>query len=110
MLGAIYEDGGLAPTTEVILRLYAERLNSLDPSKVPKDPKTELQEELQKSGRPLPIYELHSIEGEPHSQQFFVKCVVDNAPIICGEGNSRRSAEQNAAAKMLIQIRQRESR
>jgi len=110
LLGAIYLDGGLDAVTRVILKLYAERLECLDPSKVPKDSKTELQEELQKSGRPLPVYELRSIEGEPHTQQFFVDCIVDNMPDVSGEGSSRRNAEQDAAAKMLMHLRQRETR
>jgi len=110
LLGAIYLDGGLDAVTRVILKLYAERLESLDPSKVPKDSKTELQEELQKSGRPLPVYELRSIEGEPHTQQFFVDCIVDNMPDVSGEGSSRRNAEQDAAAKMLMHLRRRDAR
>jgi len=109
LLGAIYSDGGLDAVTRVILQLFAKRLESLDSSKVPKDSKTELQEELQKLGRPLPVYELRSIEGEPHAQQFFVDCIVDNMPVVSGEGSSRRNAEQDAAAKMLMHLRQRET-
>jgi len=109
LLGAIYSDGGLDAVTRVILQLFAKRLESLDSSKVPKDSKTELQEELQKLGRPLPVYELRSIEGEPHAQQFFVDCIVDSMPVVSGEGSSRRNAEQDAAAKMLMHLRQRET-
>ena len=110
LLGAIYADRGLDAVSGVILQLYAERLESLDPEKVPKDSKTELQEELQKTGRPLPLYELRSIEGEPHAQQFFVDCIVDSMPAVSGEGSSCRNAEQDAAAKMLMHLRQRETR
>jgi len=110
VLGAIYADGGLAPVTATVEQLFAERLARLNPGDVPKDPKTELQEELQKTGHALPLYNLRMVEGEPHNQRFFVECVVENMPSVSGEGSSRRGAEQDAAANMLALLRKRDVR
>ena len=101
LFGAIYADGGLSAVTGVIQKLYAERLMTLDPGDIPKDAKTSLQEYLQRGGHTLPVYNLREVQGEPHNQLFRVECVVDQMPLVIGEGTSRRAAEQDAAMKML---------
>lgn len=99
VFGAVYRDGGLASATRVILALYEKTLTTLDPRAVPKDPKTRLQEHLQKFGAPLPSYHILEVTGEPHNQRFVVECRVEGlAEAVRGEGASRRRAEQQAAA------------
>lgn len=102
VFGAVCLDGGIETAREIILNVYDERLNSLDSRAVAKDPKTELQEYLQKHAFPTPIYEVLAVSGEPHQQRFLVTCKV--APLseaVQGEGVSRRGAEQEAAARAL---------
>ena len=99
VLGAVYKDGGIRKAGPVILQLYREALAQLNPEAIPKDPKTQLQEILQKQSLPTPIYNVLEITGEPHNQMFVVECRV--APLasgVRGEGSSRRTAEQQAAA------------
>ena len=105
LFGAVCLDGGIDSARETILRVYQDRLSTLDPRAVAKDPKTELQEYLQKHAFPTPTYEVLAVSGEPHQQHFLVACRV--APLreaVQGEGASRRSAEQQAAARALERL------
>jgi len=105
ILGAIYKDGGLAAAQRVVARLMDPVLAAVDPRTIHKDPKTRLQEYLQKHGLPTPSYEIVTVGGEPHQQHFVVEVRVAglSAPIR-GEGGSRRSAEQEAAARACAQL------
>lgn len=98
IIGAAYLDAGFAAAETVILALYEPSLQALDPKKIAKDPKTQLQEYLQSRKQPLPQYEVIAIRGEAHDQEFEVECLIPGLDIrSLGEGHSRRSAEQNAA-------------
>lgn len=102
MIGAIYLDAGMAVCQQVVLNLWENRLAKLSPAEVIKDPKTRLQEYLQARQQALPAYELLSVEGEPHAQQFTVKCQVTGLNhATYGVGDSRRRAEQAAAQQAL---------
>ena len=54
ILGAIYLDSGFDATCKVIEHLYSPIITQLDPKKLSKDPKTQLQEYLQSLKFPLP--------------------------------------------------------
>jgi ribonuclease-3 len=102
LIGAVYLDGGFAAAKKLVLDLYKERLESVSPEDELKDPKTRLQEFLQSRKLPLPRYDLIKVEGEAHSQTFYIECVAETLKEpIPGTGNSRRKAEQNAAKKVL---------
>lgn len=105
VLGAIYKDGGLEAALRVIRALYADAFSRLDPRAIPKDPKTQLQEYLQKQSLPTPSYSIVEVTGEPHEQNFVVECRVPGLPEpVRGEGRSRRAAEQEAAARALERL------
>ena len=102
VFGAICKDSSVDEVMRVILHLYRERLAGLDPHSVPKDPKTQLQEHLQKQALPTPTYVVREITGEPHNQNFVVECQVTGLDTpVRGQGSSRRHAEQEAAARAL---------
>ena len=102
IIGAIYLDGGLEAARTYILSLYEEKLAVLSLDKVSKDPKTQLQEQLQAVKKPLPVYEVVATTGSDHEQVFEVKCKVAGlSKSVKGIGRSRRKAEQEAAKKML---------
>ncbi len=108
LIGAIYKDGGLAAAAAVVRRLYEEPLRRLDPRSVPKDPKTRLQEYLQKQSLPTPTYSVVEVAGEPHAQRFVVECrVAGLEEPVRGAGRSRRAAEQEAAARALERLTHR---
>ena len=105
VIGAVYLDSGFDQTSQLILKLYNERLTELDPSEVTKDPKTRLQELLQSRRFSLPEYELLSVTGEAHEQTFEVVCVISEKSIkTVGTGTSRRNAEQLAAEKAFSEL------
>jgi ribonuclease-3 len=83
---------------EVIVRLYTELFETIDPGNTGKDPKTLLQELLQGRHMSLPVYTLLSTHGEAHAQKFQVECSLSDLKLrTTGIGNSRRAAEQEAA-------------
>lgn len=97
-LGAIFLDNGFSAVEEVIVRLYTELFESIDPRNTGKDPKTLLQELLQGRHMSLPVYVLLSTHGEAHAQKFEVECSLPDLKLrTTGIGNSRRAAEQEAA-------------
>ena len=102
LFGAIYLDAGFEVTKSIIDRIYAERLESLPDADELRDPKTRLQEWLQARKFALPIYELVEVSGQDHKQRFSVTCTVgEKSQTTRGESASRRSAEQQAARRML---------
>lgn len=100
VFGAVYKDSNLEAARAVVLRLYRPLLDDVDPLSIRKDPKTRLQEYLQSQSLATPIYHVLEISGEAHLQHFVVECRVPGlTEAIRGEGNSRRYAEQAAAAR-----------
>lgn len=98
IIAAIYKDGGLDACRDFVSRLYAKRLEALDPDKVGKDPKTRLQEWLQAQQEPLPEYSIISVNGAAHAQNFTVACYVARLNTkFEATDTSRRKAEQKAA-------------
>ena len=104
-IGATYLDGGFVSAEALVLKLYAERLDSINPKVIDKDAKSKLQEYLQSKKIDLPDYHVTAIEGEAHAQTFNVSCHIAKRNInTLGEGTSRRNAEQEAAELALKQL------
>ncbi|MEZ5651927.1 MAG: ribonuclease III [Burkholderiaceae bacterium] len=105
VFGAVYLDGGFDLARDVIGRLYEPELAAADPRTMGKDPKTRLQEELQRLRVPLPIYEVVATHGAAHNQVFDVSCEIGRLEIrSIGSGGSRRAAEQAAAETALAAL------
>ena len=102
IIGAIYLDGGFLAVREKIVEWYEPWLQSLSSAADHKDPKTLLQERLQRDRLSLPLYTVESIAGEAHQQIFTIGCQVTGLSTkTIGKGTSRRRAEQEAAQAML---------
>ena len=109
IFGAVYSDGGFLHAEQLVLKLYAEKLENIDPKIIDKDAKSQLQEYLQGKKIELPEYTVIAIDGEAHAQTFKMQCVILKLNVSSiGEGSSRRIAEQQAAqsALELIQFKQ----
>jgi ribonuclease-3 len=103
LLGAVLLDGGATAAEAVVDLLFAEQFKSLPDAATLKDPKTRLQEGLQGRGMPLPSYVVTAVHGRDHEQTFTVECEVrEKNAHTTGHGQSRRRAEQEAAAAMLV--------
>jgi ribonuclease-3 len=108
LVGAVFLDAGLDAARACVLRLYGGRLDALPAAEALKDPKTRLQELLQKRGLALPEYSLLESRGADHEQTFRVRCLVGALGISAeAEGRSRRAAEQGAAEATLESIHDR---
>ena len=102
IIGAIYLYGGFLAVREKIVEWYEPWLQSLSSAADHKDPKTLLQERLQRDRLSLPLYTVESIAGEAHQQIFTIGCQVTGLSTkTIGKGTSRRRAEQEAAQAML---------
>lgn len=101
VLAAVYLDSGWVQVTEVILRLWQDKLTE-KLADMEKDAKTQLQEWLQARSLPLPLYE-SEVYGPGHEQVFTAICRVVGIDNACrGEGKTKREAEQAAAKKMQL--------
>ena len=108
IIGAVLLDGGEVACQKVVLNWYAQRLETISPTSVLKDPKTQLQEWLQGRQRPLPLYEVVEITGQAPKQEFKVSCVLTDADkSFTAQGSSRRRAEQRAAAAALAELEEK---
>ena len=105
IFGAVFLDSGdLKITKDVILTLYQELLQNLKNENL-KNPKNILQERLQKSAHPLPIYEIKTIHGNQHEPVFVSTCILEKHNLLTeGQGPSKKTAEEQAASKMIIEL------
>lgn len=98
LFGAVFLDAGFAAAEQVVLRLYVPFIEKADAHTLGKDYKTLLQEYLQSKRLALPKYTVVATHGEAHAQRFQVECHIEQLKLsTCGEGSSRRTAEQMAA-------------
>lgn len=105
LVGAVYLDGGYAEAEAMVITLFAEKLATIDPNVIDKDPKSLLQERLQGQKLAVPEYKVTQLTGEAHAQLFVVECNIDKLNIrSTGEGTSRRIAEQHAAKNALMAL------
>lgn len=102
LIGAVYLDGGFAPASALVERLFKDVQINPGMQAAAKDPKTALQEWLQGRKMKLPVYRVVATLGEAHRQTFDVECLVTELNRVeRGIGGSRRAGEQAAAAAML---------
>jgi ribonuclease III len=102
IIGAAFVDGGFDAARALVQRLFGEVIATTDISGWAKDAKTELQEWLQARRLPVPGYRIAATRGQAHAQTFDVECEVPALGLVeRGEGRSRRTAEQEAARRML---------
>ncbi len=98
VFGAVLIDGGIEKARVLIVDVYCDLLERVTPDTLQKDPKTQLQEHLQKQSFAPPAYNVIEITGQAHDQSFRVECVVPGlSEPVQGTGRSRRNAEQDAA-------------
>ncbi|MEM9102168.1 MAG: ribonuclease III [Pseudomonadota bacterium] len=102
IIGAIYLDSGIDSAKQCVTSWYGNQLECLDLQSAEKDPKTRLQELLQKYKHELPDYQVIATAGDAHNQVFHVTCYIKHIELRTeGRGHSRRKAEQKAAETAL---------
>ena len=109
LIGAVYLDGGLTPAQQLVTHLFGELIAGNEAESWGKDAKTELQEWLQARKLAVPAYRIVATRGQAHAQSFELECAVAALGLAeRGHGRSRRSAEQDAAQRMLARLKAEE--
>lgn len=110
VIGAVYLDAGYVAAQALVQRLFKGVEIKPEMTAAAKDPKTELQEQLQGRRLKLPIYRVVGTLGAAHKQTFDVECEIPELGAVeRGIGASRRAAEQAAAAAMLLALKTHKS-
>lgn len=102
LIGAVYTDSSFEEARDCVLRWFKSLLDVAEQIRPTKDPKTSLQEFLQRRGEPLPDYKVIEAGGEPHRRLYTVSCKIDllNREFTA-TSTSRRKAEQMVAEQFL---------
>lgn len=109
LIGAVVLEGGYEAAHAVVQRLFGEVISATDAENWGKDAKTELQEWLQARRVPVPAYRITNTRGQAHAQTFEVECAVPSLGLAeRGEGRSRRTAEQEAARRLLASLKSKD--
>jgi ribonuclease III len=97
-VGALYLDAGIGAVKKMFGTLFAEDIREFSTDT---NYKKQLQESLQKKNLPLPVYELLSCQGKPHSPHFSYLVTSGGISLGRGSGESKSEATQQAAREAL---------
>ena len=104
VIGAIYLDGGIEPAKAFIDRFI---LSDLEDKQLFYDSKSNLQELIQGKLKKEFNYELLEESGPEHNKTFRVSVSMEGDILGEGQGRTKKAAEQQAAYKALLQLRER---
>lgn len=102
VIAALYLDGGMAAAKSFVETAWAARMH--EAATPPKDAKSALQEWAMARGLPLPEYRVMNRRGPDHAPCFTVQAEVAGVPPKQAERETKRAAEQAAAAALLARI------
>jgi ribonuclease-3 len=103
LLGGIYLDQGIVVAEKFILNFWADFLDNSSITKI--DAKTQLQEYSLKKYKILPIYKINKQSGPQHNPVFKVEVQIKGSKKFFASGTSKKDAQQNAAKKLLIELK-----
>lgn len=98
LIGAVYLQHGLEGARGLVLRLFAERLDTAPTLGAALEWKSSLQELTSARGLGVPRYEVSS-EGPDHDRRFSASVYVGGEVYGRGAGRSKKAAETDAAAQ-----------
>ncbi|OOY32056.1 ribonuclease III [Thioclava sp. F36-6] len=102
VIAAVYLDGGFDAAKVLILRLWEDRLDSVEEDA--RDPKTALQEWAQARGLPPPRYEIIHRDGPDHAPNFTIEVSLENGARETAKAGSKRQGEMTAAKTLLKRL------
>tara|TARA_B100000767_G_C19730195_1_gene521299 strand:+ start:262 stop:927 length:666 start_codon:yes stop_codon:yes gene_type:complete len=103
LLGAIFLDQGMHTAERFILNIWGEFLEKSTETQI--DAKTKLQEYSLKKFKTLPVYTIQKQSGPQHSPIFKVEVHIKNSKKFYASGTSKKDAQQNAAQKLLTDLK-----
>ena len=102
--GAIFLDGGMEPAKQFIYRFI---LSDIEDKQLFYDSKSNLQELIQGKLKKDFHYELRDEKGPEHDKIFEVEIFMEEESLGIGQGRTKKAAEQQAAYKALLLLRER---
>ena len=102
--GAIFLDGGMEPAKQFIYRFI---LSDIEDKQLFYDSKSNLQELIQGKLKKDFHYELCGEKGPEHDKIFEVEIFMEEESLGIGQGRTKKAAEQQAAYKALLLLRER---
>ena len=99
LIGAVYLDQGFIISEKFVLNIWKTSIQNSQIIKL--DPKTKLQEYSLQKYKKLPVYNTFKKSGPNHDPFFQVNVQIQNSKKIIGEGNSKKTAQRNAALKLI---------
>jgi len=108
VIGAIYLDGGFEPARAFVTALFDDKLDEY--KRRPRggvdisDPKSSLQETIQKHSRVPLVYSIISETGPAHQREFTISVSHLDQILGTGVGKSKKDAERQAAFRALEKI------
>lgn len=103
IIGGIYVDSGLEEARKFVEKHWTELVK--EQKDIQKDPKSRLQEWLQKHQYVIPEYKLVKEEGDDSQPTFTMKILVDDFPEFIEQGKTKKEAEKKLATKMIEYIK-----
>jgi ribonuclease III len=103
LIGAIFLDSGLNISEKFILKYWNEYIIKSELTLI--DPKTKLQEYSLKTFKKLPLYKMQKKSGPQHNPIFKVEVRIQDSKIFTASGSSKKNAEQNAAKKLISELK-----
>ena len=103
IIGAMYLDNGFRVCEKFVLHFWKDYLDNSSETLI--DSKTKLQEYSLKKFKKLPIYTLLKTSGPHHKPIFKVTAKTPNSKKVTGIGLSKKEAQQNAAKKLLDDLK-----
>ena len=103
LIAAIYLDSDIQQTKIIVARLWSDHIENTDLQLI--DPKSTLQELVQKQSKTNPVYKVINTTGLAHSPVFTVQVSTDNH-IATATGLSIKEAEKKAASQLIKKIKQ----
>lgn len=100
---AIYLDGGYRAAFRFIKAHFSDLIRDIGHPAIDQDFKSQIQEFVQIARKGMPVYNVVTETGPDHDKTFEVEIRVCDI-VARGEGKSKKTAEQDAARKALLQL------
>lgn len=104
VLGAYYLDGKLIELLKYIEKVLTPYIEEVDKNFEKYNAKALLQEYTQGLNKDLPVYTMKGYTGPDHNKVFTVEVSYQGNIIACGEGKSKKEAEQKAAYEACVKM------
>jgi ribonuclease-3 len=101
VFAAVYLDGGFAAALQATARLLGPIIEKSVGQRLRIDAKSKLQEHIQARFQILPQYRLCGANGPEHAKRFEVEVLLWGRSLACGQGKTKKEAEQTAARALL---------